>query len=92
MNRRSFFTKLGLAAASIAVLPAATTYARHWVKPAEGLLFQKTNDILTSLNFAPNPVWETAPYELSWWAHEGKMLASMMTPEYLHYIKLSLNA
>ncbi len=71
MNRRSFFTKLGLAAASFAVLPAATTYARKWVKPAEGLLFQKTNDILTSLNFVPNPLWETAPYQLSFVYHPG---------------------
>lgn len=32
MNRRNFFTKLGLASASIAILPSATTYARKWVK------------------------------------------------------------
>lgn len=53
MNRRSFFTKFGLAAASMAILPAATTYARHWVKPA-------ADSVLLV-----NPAWVNAEYEIS---------------------------
>lgn len=51
MNRRSFFTKLGLAAASLAILPAATTYARNWKPQPTGI-------------WTPNPAWETAEYEV----------------------------
>lgn len=51
MNRRSFFTKLGLAAATLAILPTATTYSRNWVKK--------------DLVWVANPEWETAPYEIS---------------------------
>ncbi len=46
MNRRSFFTKLGLAAASMAILPAATTYARHWVKPANGIIITPISELI----------------------------------------------
>ncbi len=46
MNRRSFFTKLGLAAASMAILPAATTYARHWVKPANGIIITPVLELI----------------------------------------------
>ncbi len=52
MNRRSFFTKLGLAAVSLAILPAATTYARNW---------KKAQDL-----WVPNPAWVDAPYEVTW--------------------------
>lgn len=31
MNRRSFFSTLGLASASFAILPSATMYERRWV-------------------------------------------------------------
>lgn len=54
MNRRSFFTKLGLAAASLAILPAATTYDRKWVAPT----------IQTPL-FVPNTAWINAEFEMS---------------------------
>lgn len=54
MNRRSFFTKLGLAAASLAILPAATTYARNWKATPSGLIV--------------NPAWVDAPYEFFWLA------------------------
>jgi len=58
MNRRSFFTKLGLAAASMSILPAATTYARHWVKPS-------TSAVL----FVPNPEWDLAVYNIGYCWH-----------------------
>jgi hypothetical protein len=58
MNRRSFFTKLGLAAASFAILPSATTYARHWVAPT-------TQRVL----WVPNPAWVNAPYEVAYLSH-----------------------
>jgi hypothetical protein len=60
MNRRSFFTKLGLAAASLAVLPAATTYARKWVAPGLGRVL-----------WVPNPEWVNAPFEIQWSGHDG---------------------
>jgi len=55
MNRRSFFTKLGLAAASFAILPSAATYARKWVAPTAQCAM-----------WVPNPAWETAPFEMSY--------------------------
>ncbi len=67
MNRRSFFTKLGLAAASIAILPAATTYARKWIAPAA-----------ESNLWVPNPAWKTAPLEVAWITHN----LSVQTPIY----------
>lgn len=54
MNRRSFFTKLALAAAAFTVLPSATTYARKWTKPS-----------VEAVLWIPNPAWETAEWELS---------------------------
>ena len=59
MNRRSFFTKLGLAAASVAILPAATTYARTWVKKEIWI---------------PNPEWLNANYEIITHWNFGTML------------------
>ncbi len=59
MNRRSFFTKLGLAAASVAILPAATTYARSWVAP----------EITGRAIWTPDPRWTNAPYEMSYIWH-----------------------
>lgn len=58
MNRRSFFTKLGLVAASFAILPSAATYARNW-KPASA----------TSFMLVPNPDWEAAGFEMSFAWH-----------------------
>lgn len=55
MNRRSFFTKLAVAAAGFAILPPATTYDRIW-KPAPR-------------SWIINPEWEKAPYALSFVAH-----------------------
>jgi len=60
MNRRSFFTKLGIAAATISILPSATTYARQWVAPTA----------VISL-WVPNPAWDTAPYEKSTYVGYG---------------------
>jgi hypothetical protein len=37
MNRRGFFSRLGLVTAGFAILPSATTYERIW-KPATGVL------------------------------------------------------
>lgn len=54
MNRRSFFTKLALAAAAFTVLPSATTYARKWVAPRAD-----------SPLWIPNPAWETAEYRIT---------------------------
>lgn len=54
MNRRSFFTKLGLAAATLAILPTATTYARKWVAPT-----------VARKMWIPNPAWESAPFEMA---------------------------
>ena len=56
MNRRSFFTKLGLAAATLAILPSATTYARNWVAPSAAL---------GRVIWMPNPEWVNAPYEIA---------------------------
>lgn len=50
MNRRAFFTKLGLAAATVAVLPSATTYARRWI--TQGPLLVPGDYILTSWDIA----------------------------------------
>lgn len=54
MNRRSFFTKLGLAATTVAILPAATTYARKWVASSSA-----------SNLWIPNPEWVNAPLEMA---------------------------
>ena len=56
MNRRSFFTKLGLAAATLAILPSATTYARNWVAPSKAL---------GRVLWMPNPEYINAPYEVA---------------------------
>ncbi len=69
MNRRSFFTKLGLAAASFAVLPAATTYARHWVKSGPIL----TPTCLRWKEVFLNPLWEQAEYELACCYRAGEL-------------------
>jgi hypothetical protein len=37
MNRRGFFSRLGLVTAGFAILPSATTYERIW-KPVTGVL------------------------------------------------------
>jgi hypothetical protein len=55
MNRRGFFTKLGMAAATVAILPSATTYARQWVAPT-------VNRHL----WVPNPEWVAADYQIEW--------------------------
>jgi hypothetical protein len=55
MNRRSFFTKLGMAATTISILPSALTYTRKWVK--------------TEQIWIPNPEWENAPYKLYFAEH-----------------------
>jgi hypothetical protein len=48
MNRRGFFSKLGLATAAFAILPSATTYERIW-KPKTWIL---------------NPEYENARYQI----------------------------
>lgn len=52
MNRRSFFTKLAVAAAGFAILPPATTYDRIWRVPFK------------NRKWIPNPEFETAEYEI----------------------------
>lgn len=65
MNRRSFFTKLGLAAATLAVLPGATTYARKWVAGRSGLLMPTDLKWTTSVKgWVVNPAWVDAPFEM----------------------------
>jgi hypothetical protein len=62
MNRRSFFTKLGLAAASVAILPSAATYVRKWVKP---------NPSMGRQLWVVNTEWISAPYQLDFVWHSG---------------------
>jgi len=54
-SRRGFLRNLALAAASLAILPSAATYARKWIPTPEKNLF------------VPNPAWQTANYELSFY-------------------------
>jgi len=65
MNRRSFFTKLGLAAATLAILPSATTYARNWVAPSKAL---------GRVLWMPNPEWVNAPYEIAMVPSFGELM------------------
>lgn len=53
MNRRSFFTKLGLAATSLAVLPAATTYARKWIATTGGSTLFVPRDLYGDFKWIP---------------------------------------
>lgn len=53
MNRRGFLRSVGLAAASFAILPGASTYVRSWKPTKAGL-------------YLPNPDWINAEYELVW--------------------------
>ena len=41
MNRRGFFSRLGLITAAFTILPSATTYARIWTPPKK--LYQPIN-------------------------------------------------
>ena len=58
MNRRRFLKNLigatAATAAAFSILPAATTYARKWVKTS------------TAQIWVPNPEWVTAEYEVMW--------------------------
>ena len=69
MNRRSFFTKLGLAAASFAILPAATTYARKWVAPTAQCAM-----------WVVNPEWVNAPYEMEFVQGSERVIEASMCP------------
>lgn len=69
MNRRSFFTKLGLAAASLAILPAATTYARNWKATPAGVLV--------------NPAWVNAEYEVAILMGEPVYDYAFLNPDFL---------
>jgi hypothetical protein len=44
MNRRSFFSRLGVVVGAFAILPSATTYARVW-KPTPGLYVLETPEM-----------------------------------------------
>ncbi len=76
MNRRSFFTKLGLAATTLAILPSAATYARRWVSPA----------VSNRAVWIPNPEWVNAPYELA----SCGAIESKLTWEYLNTLQAQL--
>lgn len=55
MNRRGFFGSLARGVAAIAILPAATTYARsRWQSVALG----------KRVSWRVNPEWINAPYEM----------------------------
>lgn len=102
MNRRSFFTKLGLSAASLAVLPAATTYARKWVKTQHGLLTPtgiKCRSYLVDTpaydnifleDFTINPAWEAARYEIGFRWHPKAL--TLLDEKSANFETLELNA
>lgn len=74
-TRRGFLAnilKLGVAAA---VMPAATTYARNWVKPS-------TNKI-----WVPNPAWVDAPYEVHFTFDEASVINIGPPPKTLPFNK-----
>ncbi len=64
----------------MAILPAAATYARHWVRPAGAALVTPVADLTTGMNFIPNPAWETARYQLSFQWHKSAL--KLVKPHY----------
>jgi len=74
MNRRSFFTKLGLAAATVAILPSATSYARNWVAPSQAL---------GRVLWMPNPEYVNAPYEIAMVQGSGGLIRLHMPYRYV---------
>lgn len=63
MNRRSFFSKLAVAAAGFTILPPATTYERIWKPTQKIITFPKGKWIV-------NPEWETARYAMEFIWHD----------------------